>query len=196
MLDFLDPDSASHHADLLELLGEVGIPYRIEPRLVRGLDYYTRTVFEVTAAGLGAQDALLGGGRYDRLVSDLGGPRTPGIGFAIGEDRLVNVLPASFREQAAGAHAPVAVVPLDRADRRAALVLAGELRAAGFAVDLDPSGKGPGPGLKAAERKGIRTAVLLGERERAEGTVVVKDLASRTQETVPVPLLPDFLRRS
>ncbi|KAA0253564.1 MAG: histidine--tRNA ligase [Acidobacteria bacterium] len=185
MLDHLDPASRAHHEELLALLDAAAIPYRIEPRLVRGLDYYTRTVFEVTAEGLGAQDALLGGGRYDRLVSDLGGPRTPGIGFAIGEDRLVDVLPAAFREAALAAFRPVAVVPLAPSDRREALLLARELRASGVAVDLDPAGKGPGAGLKGAERKGLKWAVLLGEKEREEGTAVLKDLESRAQETVP-----------
>jgi histidyl-tRNA synthetase len=196
MLDFLDAESAVHHEELLALLDAEGIPYRIEPRLVRGLDYYTRTVFEVTSSGLGAQDALLGGGRYDRLVSDLGGPKTAGIGFAIGEDRLVDVLPAAFREEASRASAAVALVPLDRSDRGAALGLARSLRAAGVAVDLDPAGKGPGPGLKAAEKRGLSVAVLVGEREREAGVVVVKDLASRTQETVPVGRLAEYLKGS
>jgi histidyl-tRNA synthetase len=196
MLDFLDAESALHHEELLALLDGAGIPYRIEPRLVRGLDYYTRTVFEVTASGLGAQDALLGGGRYDRLVSDLGGPKTPGIGFAIGEDRLVDVLPPAFREEATRGHSAVALVPLDRGDRAAALELARKLRTAGIAVDLDPAGKGPGAGLKGAERRGLTVAVLLGEREREAGTVVVKDLASRTQESVPVDRLAEYLKES
>lgn len=196
MLDFLDAESALHHEELLALLDGAGIPYRIEPRLVRGLDYYTRTVFEVTASGLGAQDALLGGGRYDRLVSDLGGPKTPGIGFAIGEDRLVDVLPPAFREEATRGHSAVALVPLDRGDRAAALELARKLRTAGIAVDLDPAGKGPGAGLKGAERRGLAVAVLLGEREREAGTVVVKDLASRTQESVPVDRLAEYLKES
>ena len=94
-------------------------PYRLDPRLVRGLDYYTRTVFEVTAEGLGAQNALLGGGRYDKLVSDLGGPKTAGIGFAIGEDRLVDALPEAFREAAVARRARVALVPLDECGPRA-----------------------------------------------------------------------------
>ena len=196
MLDFLDAESALHHEELLALLDGAGIPYRIEPRLVRGLDYYTRTVFEVTASGLGAQDALLGGGRYDRLVSDLGGPKTPGVGFAIGEDRLVDVLPPAFREEATRGHSAVALVPLDRGDRTAALELARKLRTAGIAVDLDPAGKGPGAGLKGAERRGLAVAVLLGEREREAGTVVVKDLASRTQESVPVDRLAEYLKES
>jgi len=196
MIDFLDPESAAHHEELLGLLDAEEIPYRIEPRLVRGLDYYTRTVFEVTASGLGAQDALLGGGRYDGLVSDIGGPKTPGIGFAIGEDRLVDVLPPAFRQSALTAGLAVALVPLDRADRAAALGLARRLRLSGIPVDLDPAGKGPGAGLKAAERRGHSRAVLLGERERQEGTVVVKDLSARTQETVALPGLVEYLRRS
>jgi histidyl-tRNA synthetase len=184
ILDFLDEGSRLHHETLLAFLGAAEIPYRIEPRLVRGLDYYSRTVFEVTSRGLGAQDALLGGGRYDRLVADLGGPRTPGIGFAIGEDRLVDVLPEAFRREALSAVSAVALVPLEAGDRAAALALASELRRAGVTVDLETAGKGPGHGLKTAEKKGLRAAILLGERERASGTAVLKDLSARTQETL------------
>ena len=194
VLDHLDAASRAHHEELLALLDAAGIPYRVEPRLVRGLDYYTRTVFEVTAQGLGAQDALLGGGRYDRLVSDLGGPRTPGIGFAIGEDRLVDVLPEAFRRAAIEAVAPVALVAIEPSDRAAALALAGELRRAGVAVDLDPAGKGPGTGLKHASKKGCRTAVLLGQKEREAGVAVVKDLVERSQREVALADLPRFLK--
>lgn len=184
MLDHLDEGSLRHHTELLAHLDAAGVPYRIEPRLVRGLDYYTRTVFEVTSTGLGAQSALLGGGRYDKLVSDLGGPPTPGIGFAIGEDRLVDVLPKAFREAALGARVPLALIPLAPGDVADAFALARRLRAAGLAVDLDPAGRGPGHGLRAAERKGLVRAVLLGEQERTDGTVVLKDLSTRTQETL------------
>jgi histidyl-tRNA synthetase len=184
MLDFLDADSKRHHEELLALLAAAGIPYRIEPRLVRGLDYYTRTVFEVTAQGLGAQDALMGGGRYDRLVSDLGGPKTPGIGFAIGEDRLVAVLPEAFRRNAMEGHPRIAVIALAPEDRAEALSVAAMLRKEGIPVDLETAAKGPGPGLKSAEKKGAKLAVLVGERERAAGAFVVKDLTARTQESV------------
>ena len=194
VLDHLDPASQSHHEELLALLDAARIPYRIEPRLVRGLDYYTRTVFEVTARGLGAQDALLGGGRYDRLVADLGGPKTPGIGFAIGEDRLVGVLPEAFRLEAVESFAPVALVALEPADRAAALALASELRGAGIAVDFDPAGKGPGAGLKAASKRGARRAILLGQRERETGIAVVKDLVERSQQEVPLADLPHVLK--
>jgi histidyl-tRNA synthetase len=195
MLDLLDEESKKHHEELLQLLDAARIPYRIEPRLVRGLDYYTRTVFEVTAGGLGAQDAILGGGRYDRLISDLGGPKVPGIGFAIGEDRIVAAAPEGFRRAAIEAIDPVALVALEKSDRADALALASELRGAGIAVDLDPSGRGPGLGLKAAEKRGARLAVLLGGREREKGTVVVKELATRAQRTVPRAELLDALKR-
>lgn len=194
MVDHLSKESSEHHATLLRLLDAGGIPYRLEPRLVRGLDYYTRTVFEVTAAGLGAQNALLGGGRYDKLVSDLGGPKTPGIGFAIGEDRLVDVLPEEFRMRAVAAVRGVTLVPLDRADLGDALALAGELRRAGVAVDLVTAAKGPGPGLKVAERTGAAFALLLGEKERAAGTVVLKVLATRSQEELPRASVVETLR--
>jgi histidyl-tRNA synthetase len=194
MVDHLSKESSEHHATLLRLLDAGGIPYRLEPRLVRGLDYYTRTVFEVTAAGLGAQNALLGGGRYDRLVSDLGGPKTPGIGFAIGEDRLVEVLPGEFRAQAVAAVRGVTLVPLDKGDLGDALALAGELRRAGIAVDLVTAAKGPGPGLKVAERTGAAFALLLGEKERAAGTVVLKTLETRSQEEVPRASVAGTLR--
>ncbi len=194
VLDHLDADSLAHHEELLALLDAERIPYRVEPRLVRGLDYYTRTVFEVTAQGLGAQDALLGGGRYDRLVSDLGGPKTPGIGFAIGEDRLVDVLPEAFRRAAIEGFAPVALVAIEPSDRAAALALASSLRREGIAVDLDPSGKGPGAGLKSASKRGCRRAILLGQRERESGVVIVKDLVERSQHEVPIADLARVLK--
>jgi histidyl-tRNA synthetase len=195
MIDVLDEDSRRHHEELLSYLDAAGMPYRIEPRLVRGLDYYTRTVFEVTAGGLGAQDALLGGGRYDRLVSDLGGPKVPGIGFAIGEDRLVKAVPETFRREVIESVNTVALVAIDASDRGDALTLATELRRAGIAVDVDPSGRGPGAGLKSAEKRGATFAVLLGGRERETGNVVVKELATRTQASVPRAGLVEFLRK-
>src|ERR1035437_5809060 len=103
----LDPASDAHHRELKTLLVDSKAPFKEDPLLVRGLDYYTRTVFEVTAERLGAPHALLAGGRYDKLVSDLGGPKTPGIGFAEREDRLGDVLPEAFRKAALEASRPV-----------------------------------------------------------------------------------------
>jgi len=194
LLPTLDPASDAHHRELKVLLVNSKVPFKEDPLLVRGLDYYTRTVFEVTAGGLGAQNALLGGGRYDRLISDLGGPKTPGIGFAIGEDRLVDVLPEAFRGAANEPVRRVALIPLDRADVADALALTGELRKAGIAVDLVTAAKGPGFGLKVAEKTGAALAILLGQKEREEGIVNVKDLARRTQEVVPRAAVVEALR--
>jgi histidyl-tRNA synthetase (EC 6.1.1.21) len=193
VLDHLDPASKAHHEELLALLDASGIPYRVEPRLVRGLDYYTRTVFEVTAQGLGAQDALLGGGRYDRLVSDLGGPRTPGIGFAIGEDRLVDVLPEPFRRGAIDAFAPS-----PRGDR------SGRPRRRPRARRRAPQRgrrRRPRPGReragsRAEERREARLPHGRPRRREgaAVGVVVVKDLVERSQREVPIGDLPRTLK--
>jgi len=194
LLPTLDPASDAHHRQLKTLLAARNVPFKENPLLVRGLDYYTRTVFEVTAEGLGAQNALLGGGRYDRLIADLGGPKTAGIGFAIGEDRLIDALPEPFRLAAIGAVRGVTLVPLDEGDIGDAMALAGELRRAGIAVDLVTAARGPGQGLKVAEKTGAAFAVLVGEKERASGNVVLKNLATRSQEELPREGLADALR--
>ncbi len=195
LLSTLDPASDAHHRELKALLVHSKVPFTEDPLLVRGLDYYTRTVFEVTAAGLGAQDALVGGGRYDRLVSDLGGPKTPGIGFAIGEDRLIEVLPEPFRKRALEDACAVAVMPVGSPDVPDAWEVAKTLRAGGIAVDLHSGHKGLGPALKSAEKSGTKWAILVGQEEKLRGTVVVKNMASRTQEEVPRESLADVLRQ-
>jgi histidyl-tRNA synthetase len=190
--DFLDEESRRHYHEVQELLGAAGIPFRDAPELVRGLDYYTRTVFEVVSQDLGAQDALLGGGRYDNLVENLGGPALPAIGFAIGEDRLLSVAP--FRPAPRGM---VLVLPGAPDDVPEALRISEEVRRLfDGTVELDLSARGFRKGLSRAnnllaeaESRGLSRdrlfAILLGERERSEGTVTLKSLASGTQETVP-----------
>ena len=185
LLPSLDPASDAHHRELVAHLHAAQIPFKENPLLVRGLDYYTRTVFEVTAAGLGAQDAILGGGRYDKLVADLGGPKTAGIGFAIGEDRLVDILPAEFRKEALEGARRVVLIPLERADVEESMAVARSLRQEGIPVDLVTAAKGPGHGLRVAEKTGAALAILLGQKEREGDIVIVKDLARRTQESLP-----------
>jgi histidyl-tRNA synthetase len=191
-LDFLDARSRGHHEELKRLLPTVGVEFDEDASLVRGLDYYTQTVFEVTSGGLGAQDALLGGGRYDDLFEDLGGPPLPAVGFAIGEDRLVAVLPRDPRP----ARALLVVVPDSTNEFSYALAVAEEIRAAlpEAAVETDWTGKGLVKGIARAARllenagdaafqvSGVRV-VLLGENESRSGTVTVKDLATGRQET-------------
>lgn len=175
---------AREHFDVVcEQLERFGVAYRIDDRLVRGLDYYTRTVFEITSGALGAQDAILGGGRYDGLIGELGGPAVPGIGFAIGEDRLVDILPDSSRVRAR-VTAPVCVVAVGAASLDAAPELAEELRAAGVPAISEFAAGSLKAGLRKANRRGCRWIALIGEDELAAGTVVLRDFTNSTQETI------------
>ncbi|MDQ5858805.1 MAG: histidine--tRNA ligase [Acidobacteriota bacterium] len=193
-LDFLDEDSHRHHREVERLLAEARIPYRDDPTLVRGLDYYTRTVFEVSSGDLGAQDALLGGGRYDGLVASLGGPPLPAVGFAIGEDRLLQVAPLALPRRAC-----VIVLPQGADDVAEAARIARQVRVAlpGGRVEVDLTARGLKKGMARASSlfaeagargfdPGSMLALFVGQRERSEGTVTVKKLATGDQETVPV----------
>ncbi len=177
-------DSAREHFEVVcGQLERFGVAYRIDDRLVRGLDYYTRTVFEITSGALGAQDAILGGGRYDGLIGELGGPAVPGIGFAIGQDRLVDVLPDSSPVRA-GWTAPVCVIAVGAASLDAAPELAEELRAAGVPSISEFAAGSLKAGLRRANRRGCRWIALIGEDELAAGTVVLRDFTNSTQETI------------
>jgi histidyl-tRNA synthetase len=184
LADFLSEESRDHFAAVRAALERFALPYRVEPRLVRGLDYYPRTVFEIVAGGGGAQDAVVGGGRYDGLVAAVGGPAVPGIGFAIGEDRLIHLLPASFRERAAGPPA-VYVVAVGAVPAVEALALAEELRRQGVAALAELSTGSLKAALRRADRLGARRVALLGEEEIASGELTVRDLAAGTQSRLP-----------
>ena len=191
--EFLDEASTVHFAAVRAGLDACGVPYTVDPRLVRGLDYYTRTTFEFTHdAGLGTQNALLGGGRYDGLSEMLGGPRAPGIGFAMGVDRLVLTLQAQGASSEPGSKADVFVAPVGEGQNAAALVLARELRRAGLRVEL---GDGSFRVKKSFEvgDKVARKIVLLGEDEVESGVVTVKDFASGEQGKVGREELPSVL---
>jgi histidyl-tRNA synthetase len=184
--DSLGDDSKTHFAAVLAALDAVQVPYKLNHRLVRGLDYYTRTTFEFTHGGLGAQNALLGGGRYDGLSEAIGGPKAPGIGFAIGLDRLVLTLQA---REAAGAGVPASkvdayIAPLGESLNSAALVLARELRRAGLRVELGDGSFRLKKSFEAAD-KIARRIVILGEDEHRSGILTVKDFASGVQSKVP-----------
>ena len=170
----------AHHEAVREGLARLGLPFEEDPRLVRGLDYYVRTTFEIRARrGLGAQNAVLGGGRYDGLVRELGGPDVPGLGWAAGIERLLLAGGALEREQAP--RLDVYLVTLGREAPREALALVQRLRAAGLAASWDPAGHGLGGQMKRAGRSGARFAVLVGDDERARGTTTIKDLATGRQ---------------
>jgi histidyl-tRNA synthetase len=184
LVDFLSPESREHFETVLALLRRFGVPHRVDSRLVRGLDYYTRTVFEIVASGLGAQDAVVGGGRYDRLISDLGGPEVPGIGFAIGEDRLIDILPEAFRQNVLP-RPPVFVAALGGVDFAEALAVAEELRAAGVPAIAELASRSAKAALKRADRLGARLVILIGDDEQAAGEVTLKNLASGEQRRAP-----------
>ncbi|HJW34396.1 MAG TPA: histidine--tRNA ligase [Holophagaceae bacterium] len=179
--DFLDEASRAHHDRLKGLLTSLGIPFEENPRLVRGLDYYTRTAFEVLSSDLGAQSALLGGGRYDGLVKHLGGPDTPAFGWAIGLDRLAMILAAVRGEQTAPR--PALLIPMGEKAATEALRLARGWWAQGAAVQVETRGANLKKALQTANRMGFTRALILGDGELEQGVVAAKDLAAGTQET-------------
>ena len=158
-----------------------GSAYRLSHRLVRGLDYYVRTTFEVTSAELGSQSSVLGGGRYDGLVKELGGPDVAGVGFAVGIERLALLLPPREAE----GRCDVFLMPLTAAALDEALRLQRALRDAGLAAMLDPEGRSFKSRMKQADKLGARFVAILGEDEMAKGVVTVRDMARSTQEDVP-----------
>ena len=184
-IDHLCDACRDHFSGVTDLLDRLGVPYQLDHRLVRGLDYYTRTTFELFPAGSeGSQDAVAGGGRYDGLVELLGGPATPGIGFGLGIDRIVL---AMADQGVPGEPAPALVVvvgtqPTDVAER---LVVANALREAGLRVRADGSDRKLGRQLEAAAKLGARWAVIIGE-ELTRGAVILRDLAEGTQREIPL----------
>jgi histidyl-tRNA synthetase len=182
--DYLDEASRAHFAAVREALDVCGVAYEIDPRLVRGLDYYTGTTFEFTHGGLGAQNALLGGGRYDGLSEMIGGPKAPGIGFAIGEDRLVLTLQAQNSAISEGVKADAYIAPLSEAQNAAALELARELRRAGLRVELGDGSFRLKKSFETADKL-ARAIVLLGEDEIASRVMTLKTFASGEQVKIP-----------
>lgn len=198
LLDHLDAVSESHWQGLLQALDGLGLAYRVNPHLVRGLDYYCHTVFEWKTDRLGAQGTVCAGGRYDGLVAELSGPATPAIGFAMGLERLVALCEDSTALQPAEP-AKVTFIGLDDASRQRALELLRECREVRpqAAMTLEVRGGSLGKQLQRADKAGAAIAILLGESERAAGTVTVKFLrAQRDQATVTQQELPAWLLRA
>jgi histidyl-tRNA synthetase len=190
LVDHLSPASAEHHAAVKQHLDDLGVAYIENPRMVRGLDYYTKTTFEFVHDGLGAQSGIGGGGRYDGLMAVLGGQPLSGVGYGIGVDRTLLACRVEGLEGSAApwstARCDVFGVPLGDAARRRLVVLAAELRRAGVRVDLAYGGRGLKGAMKAADRSGARFALVLGERDLEAGQVGLKDLATGEQTSVPL----------
>ena len=188
ILDFLGDDDTAHFAEVQATLKALGTPFRVDPHLVRGLDYYTRTLFEIKGTGgeLGAQSTLCGGGRYDGMIEQLGGKSTPAIGFAMGLERILHVAPDV--ELPPRVDAVLVVVSPDLRSR--GLVIAKQLRDAGVRLDFDLRGTSLKSQMRRADKTGARFALVLGEGELEKGTVQVKDLVGDAgQEEVPLDQL-------
>jgi histidyl-tRNA synthetase len=187
--DYLTTAAREFFAEVTAGLDALGIRYQINPRLVRGLDYYGHTAFEFTAEELGAQKTIMAGGRYDGLIAEMGGPPTPGIGWAGGIERIGTLIaepPPSPR--------PIAVVPIGTAAEREGVILADRLRRSGFVIDLGYSGN-LGKRLKRANKLNARAAIILGADELAKGAATLRDLDSGVQEEVPLAALEERLMR-
>ena len=186
--DYLTPTARQFMAAVLGGLGDVGVAYKLSPQLVRGLDYYTHTAFEFVTDRLGAQSAVIAGGRYDGLMEQLGGPPTPGIGWAAGIERLM-----LLAQGVPVAERPVALVPMGEAAERAAVQLARQLRDAGVPVDLAYRGNMKRR-FQRANKIGARAAVILGDAELARGVAAVKDLDSGEQREIAIEALAAALK--
>jgi histidyl-tRNA synthetase len=186
LLDHLSDGAKQHFDTVLAHLDALGVPYVINPRMVRGLDYYTKTTFEFVHDGLGAQSGIGGGGRYDGLMSELGGQDLSGIGFGLGVDRTMLALRAEGKTVGETTRCDVFAVPLSDAAKLSLAVLAGQLRGAGVRVDMAYGDRGLKGAMRAADRSGARFALVAGDRDLEAGTVGVKDLGSGDQVSVPV----------
>jgi histidyl-tRNA synthetase len=184
MLDHLSDVAKQHFETVLAHLDGMGVPYVINPRMVRGLDYYTKTTFEFVHDGLGAQSGIGGGGRYDGLMHQLGGQDLSGIGFGLGVDRTLLALQAEGKDVGQTTRCDVFGAPLGEQAKLRLAVLAGQLRTAGVRVDLSYGDRGLKAAMRAADRSGARVALVAGDRDIDAGTIGVKDLTTGEQVDV------------
>lgn len=193
MLDHLSDSAKAHFDEVLAHLDAMKVTYVVNPRMVRGLDYYTKTTFEFVHDGLGAQSGIGGGGRYDGLMAQLGGQELSGIGFGLGVDRTMLALAAEGKSAGASARCAVFGVPLGLEAKAKIVAIAGELRKKGISVDLAYGNRGVKGAMKAADRSGARFALVLGDKELAETSIVVKELATGEQQQVSLDGVVDHL---
>ncbi|WP_461223729.1 histidine--tRNA ligase [Lacticaseibacillus suihuaensis] len=194
ILDYLTPSAQAHFDTVRQLLEDLGIDYVVDADMVRGLDYYNHTIFEVMSNDPvfgGGYTTIIGGGRYNGLVEELGGPETPGIGFGMGIERLMLLM----QDQQVEPSLPAYIVTISDDAVAPATRLAHAIRLQGFAVDLDYLGRKPKAQFKSANKENAQLVMTLGETELADGTVAIKNMATGTQQTVPqADILKDFKR--
>ncbi len=191
IMDFLCPDCARHFDTVRAMLIKQGVRFELDKRLVRGLDYYTRTTFELQTGALGAQSAVAGGGRYDGLVKALGGPAQPAIGFAIGFDRLVEIV--SQRQENLEKKPVIFIAALGEEGIRNGYIWANELCMAGVSTEADFSGKSLKSLMKRADRMGASFVLMVGDSELKEGRVVLRDMKTKEQHAFAVDKLTETI---
>ena len=183
ILDFLCADCESHFAQVQSFLKDLRISFAINPRMVRGLDYYTKTAFEVKTNALGAQNAVAGGGRYNSLVSDLGGPEVPGIGFAVGFERLIACLPEDGKNKF---KTDLFIATLGEQAQKLAFGLTNELRRAGISAEMDYADKSLKSQLKRADKLNSSFALIMGDKEIDEKQVLLRNMQTKYQQAIPL----------
>ena len=195
VLEFLSPASVAHFEGVKQTLTDLGVSFRVDAKMVRGLDYYTSTVFEIISGSnaLGSQSTVVGGGRYDELVESLGGPSTPAAGFALGIERNVMCMPGEATEFVS--HPDVFVVAWTPETRRRGQALAGELRDRGIAVEIEHRPISAKAQFKRADKLGARFVATLGEDEHAAGTVNLRNMSTRNEAAVAQSALADAIKK-
>ena len=192
-MDYVCEDCRSHMDGLTRLLDGIGIRYELDPMLVRGLDYYTKTVFEIVSGMPGAQGTLCGGGRYDGLIQELGGPDMPAVGFGLGMERLLLIMEQLGVEVEKPLRYDLMLLGLGDAAKERAFVLCQSLRARGIKVDTDHVGRSVKAGMKYADKVGAANVLVIGDNEIAENKAVLKRM--QTGEQIPVALDPDEIAK-
>jgi histidyl-tRNA synthetase len=184
IIDYLCDDCSNHFATVTDSLTQLGVPFKVDKQLVRGLDYYTRTAFEIQTGVLGAQSAVAGGGRYDGLVGELGGPQVPAIGFAIGFDRLAEIV--SLNTPAAIRTADLFIAALGEPAKKLAFEWSTALGLKGIGAVMEYGDKSLKAQMKQANRLGVGQVLIVGESELKAGTVVLRNMNTKTQSEIPV----------
>lgn len=197
LADYLNEESAAYFTQVKGYLDELGISYVIDPNLVRGLDYYNHTAFEIMseAEGFGAITTLAGGGRYNGLVEDLGGPESPGIGFAMSIERLLLALEMEKVEIGQDRSLDAYVIAMDAASKKKAVSIVRDLRASGISADMDFTDRKMKAQMKSADRKKARFVIVIGESELESGKAAVKEMATRDQQEVPFGELVENIQK-
>ena len=194
MADYVCEDCGQHFEKVQSYLTGMGITFVLDPKLVRGFDYYTKTAFEFVSGELGAQNAIGGGGRYDNLVEEIGGEHTPAIGFGLGLDRLLLTLDAMNVELPIQRPSMVFVAGLGEASHEVAVKLVSELRASGVAADMDYTGRSLKAQMKVANKLNARYVAIIGDDEIAKQMVTLRDMSSSDQQSVSFSDLVEYVK--